>query len=172
MNFNLGANVVAAVIYQMSMKGGKYKNKDHAYKWCVHINLFLCTPNARESPPRVRTLWGTLRDRNEFVQKFLERHRAQEQTACFLGETIAGRVPIVYFRSICITARGLVRYRSVGRIGRVRRWGDLLVSCRRRVVQVGSKSKSGLTRNSIPIASWVNRGCCRHDKQVQLHSHV
>ena len=133
MNFNLGANAVAAVIYQMLVKHRGYRDKDHTYKWCVHINLFLCTPNTRESPLRVRTLWGTLRDRKEFVQKKPGPHRVQRQTTCFLGETTVGRVSIMYLRGICITARSLVRHRSAGWIGRVWGRGDRSISCRRRV---------------------------------------
>jgi hypothetical protein len=106
-------------------------NKDHAYEWCVHIKLFPRTSNTRESPFRVRALWGILRYRKELVQKLLGRHRAQEQTACFQSETIVGRVPIMYFRGIRITSRSFVRYRSTGRIGRVWGWGDWSVSCRR-----------------------------------------
>jgi hypothetical protein len=115
-NVNLGVNAVAAVIYRMLMKHSRYRNKVHAYKWCIHINLFPCTPNTCESPPQVPALRDILRDWKEFVQKLLGRHCTQELTTCFLGETI---VPIMYFRGIFITARSLVGYRSAGRIGRV-----------------------------------------------------
>src|SRR5882762_3037022 len=111
----------------MLMKHKRYRNKDQAYKWCIHINLFLRGKNTLESLPRVRTRLSILRDRKEFVQKFRGRHRAQEETACFLGEMIVCRVPIVYFRGICIAARSLVRYGSTGGNGRVWWWGDRAV---------------------------------------------
>src|ERR1700676_315616 len=109
------------------MKHNRYRNKDQAYEWCIHIKLFLRPRNTRESPPRVRTRLSILRDRKKFAQKFRGRHRAQEETACFLGKTIVFRVPIMCFRGIYIAARSLVRYGSTGGNGRVWWWGDRAV---------------------------------------------
>ena len=129
MNFKLGANAVTAVIYRILMKHSRHRNKDHADKWWVHINLFLCTQNTRESTPRVQTHSSILTHGKEFVQKFQGRHRAQKETACFLSETIVGGFPIMYFRGIIVAARSLVRYGWTDRIGRVWGWGDRSVLC-------------------------------------------
>jgi hypothetical protein len=117
MSLNLGANGVTAVIYRMLMKHRRYRNKDHAYKWWVHINLFLCAQNTRESTLRVWTLWSILGGQKEFIQKFHGRHGAQEAATCFLSETIVGGFPITYFRGTIVAARSLVRYGCEGICG-------------------------------------------------------
>src|SRR5882762_1994397 len=114
MNFKLGANAVTAMIYRMLMKHNRYINKDQAYKWCIHIHLFLWPQNTRQSTPRVRTHLSILRDRKKIFQKFRGWHGAQEETPCLMGETIVCGVPIMCFRGICITSRSLVRYGSTG----------------------------------------------------------
>ena len=129
MNFKLGANAVTAVIYQMLKKHSRYRNKDQAFKWCIHINLFLCTQNTRESTPQVQTHFSILTDWKKFVQKFCGQHCTQEETTCLLGEMIICRVPIMCFRGICITARSLVRYGRTGEDGCVWWWVDLVVWC-------------------------------------------
>ena len=57
--------------------------------------------------------------RKKHVEKFLERHHAQEVAAGFLGKTIVGRISVMCLRGEAVVPRCLVRYGSTGRNGRV-----------------------------------------------------
>src|SRR6266436_7106805 len=114
----------------MLVKHSRYRNEGPAYEWSIHINLFTCARNARESSLRVRTLWGTFTGRKESVQELLGWHRAQEIAAGFLGKTIVGRISVMSLRGVAVVPRCLVRYGSTGRNGRVLGWGDRTVWCR------------------------------------------
>ena len=90
MNFNEGANPAADVIFRMLMKNFRYKTKNHAYKWGVHVDLFRCVQNVLEIPHGLRILLSISRDWKERIEKLIGRHRAQEETAGFLGKTVVG----------------------------------------------------------------------------------
>jgi hypothetical protein len=107
------------------------------YEWSIHINLFTCARNARESSPRVRTPWGTFTGRKESLPELLGLHRAQEVTTGFLGKTIVGRISVMNLRCVAVVSRCLVRYGSTGRNGRVLGWGDRTVWCQLRIEDRG-----------------------------------
>ena len=90
------------------------ETKNPAYKWSIHINLFVHDRNARESSLPVRTLWGILTDRKESFQEFLGRHCAQEQTTGLLCKTVIGRISVMCLGGEAVVAGCLVRYVLVG----------------------------------------------------------
>jgi hypothetical protein len=109
------------------------ETKDPAYECSIHINLFLGARNARESSLRVRTLWGILTGRKEFLQELFGPHRAQEQTTSLLCKMVIGRISVMCLRGEAVVPRCLVRNGSTGRDGHVWGWSDRAVWCRLRI---------------------------------------